>query len=303
MKRPVIAITGLHGAIGKRLISMELFNDWNIVDLYRTYQMGYSSNVLHVPMDLTDDDSIQETLERVRPEVILHMAAVAHIDTCEHDRDHGKNGLTWKVNVQATEKIAQYAKSNNCFLIYLSTECVFDGKKDKYTEHDAVNPINWYGVTKAEAESRIIEIMNNNYAIVRSNMAYHPHDEQKTIFGKVISLFEKQESFQMVDDQYMTPTFTDDILKGIKTVIETKESGINHVVPREVITPFDFGIKVAKRFGYDEVLLKPISILDFFGKERAKLRLKHACLDGIMTEKKLQFVSRSVDIALQEMVV
>ena len=65
--------------------------------------------------------------------------------------------LAWKVNVEGTKNIVEASKSAGSFLIYISTDYVFSGEKGCYKESDTPDPINYYGLTKLEAEEIVMQ--------------------------------------------------------------------------------------------------------------------------------------------------
>src|SRR3990167_7390806 len=125
----IIAITGLNGVIGK-ILGEEIPATDQIVDLYHSKKYsGHAKVYKHLKLDLLKKDKISNVLKKVKPDVIIHLAAITHIDRCEKDKKNGKNGEVWKVNVEGTAEIAKYCAKHKIQLIFLSTECVFDGKQ------------------------------------------------------------------------------------------------------------------------------------------------------------------------------
>lgn len=293
-----IAITGLGGTIGKRLIG-QLPQDCHVYDLYNKAPAFTSGreNVFPVHLDLMNTEDISAVLDRIKPDVILHMAAKTHIDRCEEDRANGKEGVVWKTNVDSMHPIVEYVSNNPCHLIFLSTECVFDGKKSSYAENDKKNPLNWYGITKGAAEDMILDA-KINASILRAVITFHEHDESRTLFGKILGQLEKRKPFTLVNDQRITPTYTDDIIKAILILMEKNNNGVFHVAPSQTTTPFVFGQEMAKSLGYDADLIKETSLEQFFGEAKAKLRVKNAVLDSAHSMPVLGFRARTINEVL-----
>jgi dTDP-4-dehydrorhamnose reductase len=139
-KKKRIAITGLNGVIGKKLADA-LTSDSFVIDLYHNTSSKNKANK-RIFLDLSKKRNIAKALDEAMPDIIVHMAAITHIDGCEDDRKKGKEGIVWKVNVEGTNEIARFASKNNVPIIFLSTECVFDGKKEYFAENDKKKPIN-----------------------------------------------------------------------------------------------------------------------------------------------------------------
>lgn len=292
-----IAITGLSGAIGMRLLE-NLPDDFKIYDLYHTNKV-LSKNIVHKHIELLNPKNILNCLEEINPDTIIHMASITHIDKCEEDFKNGKKGTVWKVNVEATEIISKFCKKNKKNLIFLSTECVFDGNEQSYDEESVKNPKNWYGKTKSEAENTI----QKNYqeaAIIRAVIAYHEMDQEKTLFGRLYQLLKEGKSFGAVTDQMITPTYTDDIIKAIMLLFAYPQPGIFHISPEVKTTTYDFALKIAQKFGFDQSLIIKQTLKEYFGEEGAKLRLKNSCLNGDKTKLKLGFTPLTIDQVLDK---
>ncbi len=135
-------VTGATGKIGSALTAR--LGDGNYIGISR-HETG--RNLLRIDLSNWDGKSERDLSGF---DTVIHLAAKTHIDACEKDRPLGRNGEAWKDNVDATRKIVEFCRLGKKKLIFLSTECVFDGKKEKYYEKDNPNPINWYGATKLD---------------------------------------------------------------------------------------------------------------------------------------------------------
>lgn len=292
-----VVITGLSGAIGSRFCE-QLPKNCKIYDLYHKNKAP-SKKVVHIKFDLLDQARTLSVLEKIEPDIILHLAAITHIDKCEKDKKNGKTGVVWKTNVDATENIAEFCSNKSTKIIFLSTECVFDGEKGNYVETSFKKPKNWYGVTKDEAEKIVLQ-NHENSAIVRSVVAFHENDEEKTLFGKFLKEFKNKRKFKAVSDQIITPTYTDDIVKSINILINNFQPVIFHISSAAKISPYEFALKIAKKFNFDQSLVIGTSLDDYFGKEKAKLRLKKILLNSKMTYSRLGFHPLTIDEALEK---
>ncbi len=296
-KMKKIAVTGLSGVIGS-ILAKELVKNRKIIDLYHLKKHTNLNGIkIHMPIDLAKKNSVSNALSETGPDIIVHLAAITHIDECEKDRTNGKSGKVWKTNVEGTREIAKYAAQNNVPLVFLSTECVFDGSKEFFEEKSMKEPINWYGVTKSKAEDAILK-SGAKAAIVRSVVTYYKNRNAKTIYGKILHELQTKRKTSGVVDVLFTPTHTHDIVKAITTIIDKKLVGIYHVAPKKSISPYDFAKLVAKANDISEDNVKKITLAKLYGKDRALLRLTHSSLSGEETVKKLNFVPRSPNAAL-----
>ncbi len=291
-----IAITGLSGTIGTVFLRNYTSQD-EIWDLYHSKPDRSLDRQIH--LDLSTCTQIDSTLTQINPDIIIHMAAITHIDTCENDKKNGKQGHVWQINVHATDAIAQYCERTGTFLLFLSTECVFDGKTGRYTEHAPTSPINWYGVTKEAAEQIVLQRCKNS-AILRAVVAYHPETQAQTLYGSIIELIKKNGVVGAVTDRIFAPTFTDDIVKSMHQIINQNARGIFHLCSPDDITPYTFACMVANHAGYDsQKVVQPVLSKDFFGKTRANLRLQYATLDCSQTQRIIGLHAKSVKEVLQ----
>lgn len=285
-----VAITGLNGVIGN-ILAKEL-EDVNISSLYNN-KKSTGKNIKNKKLDLLNTNLINKTLYSVEPDIIIHLAAQTHIDKCESDKKNSKNGIVWKINVNATKEIALFAAENKIPLIYLSTECVFDGGKEAYSEKDRKHPKSWYGITKSEAEDLILNIGGKS-SIIRSVVAYHKRDRRKTIHGKLLNQLNTCEVVNVVSDQKFTPTYTYDIIKVIKKILDNDLEGIFHVAPELISTPYDLARLIAIRNNYKNSKVKRTTMKKLLGEERASLRLKNAVLNSKSTIKTLGFKPKNI---------
>lgn len=287
-----VAITGLSGVIGQ-VLAGELSSESQIFDIYHSKKYSGNRKIFkHLKIDLLDKEVLGKVLEDIKPDVIIHMAAITHIDKCEKDKINNKNGIVWKTNVEGTDYIAKYCAKSGAFLIFLSTECVFNGEKEFFDESSVKKPINWYGVTKDEAEEVILRSKSKS-AIIRSVVAYHKNDSGKTIYGKILRGLRSGEVTDSVYDQRFTPTNTYDIAKAINIVIDKRLIGIFHISSEESISPYDLAKIIARKNKVSVKLIKRKTLIEYYGSEKASLRLKNSSLRGKNTNKILGFIPNS----------
>lgn len=210
-------------------------------------------------------------------DTVVHLAAKAHIDDCEKDRQFGKKGETWKSNVVATENVVEFCRKTNKKLIYLSTECVFDGKKKKYTEEDVPHPINWYGVTKLKSEKTVLSLPDA--LIIRTVMAYDGKSKHRDIVKDFATKLLKGEKVFAATDQIVSFTHTDDIIQAIQISSLKQLSGIYHFVGPEAVSVYHLALEIAKLIGVDSEMVISLTMEEILGKERALLRLRNSVLD------------------------
>lgn len=164
----------------------------------------------HREMDITNPREVDKVILSHKPEALIHAAALVGIRECEEDKKKA-----WQTNVEGMQNIVNAIKklNNNCYLVYMSTACVFAGENKKfYTEDDIPAPKNYYSLTKLCGE--IVARQYKNTCIIRTNFV--PKKQWK--YPKAFT------------DRFGTYLFSDNVAKGISDVCKKKEKGIIHIV-------------------------------------------------------------------------
>ncbi len=243
-------VTGGSGLLGSRLAEVALERGYKVYSGYRTHRPEFGEPV---KFDLTDSNSIVKAVDSVKPDVIVHSAALTDVDKCEVEKE-----LARRINAEGTEIVACAARKTGSFLVYVSTDYVFDGTKGMYREEDETNPVNHYGYTKLLGEKYTREYCVD-FCIARTCVIYGA----KPASGKVnfvlwlIDRLEKGESVKIVTDQYITPTLNTNLAEMLLEVAERKITGIFHLAGATRVSRFEFAEKIAEVFGLDDSLIAP----------------------------------------------
>ena len=205
-----VLITGAQGMLGQDLVPILEDESYEIIETNREL------------LDVTDYDSVKQSLEKNKPDIVIHCAAYTNVDGAENDLE-----TATKINALGTENLAHVCAESNITLIYISTDYVFDGgKKELYLPDDKTNPINNYGKTKLEGENAVQKYCKKHY-IVRTSWLYGHYG--KNFVETMISLSDKLE-LKVVDDQTGCPTWTVELANGIANLLEKMpDYGIYHI--------------------------------------------------------------------------
>lgn len=247
-----IIITGASGLIGSRVIEL-------LDKSYCFFPAGFEQGV-----DITDYNLLENFFQKnPGASSVIHLAAFTDTNAA-HNQTEDKNGLCYKINVIGTSNITKLCKKFNKYLIYISTDYVFDGtKKDAYKEEDTPNPLEWYEKTKYWAE-QIIEKTVEKYVILRTAYPFRgSYKEKLDIVRKIIKGLKDKNLPPMFSDTIITPTFIDDFCAGLETVIKNRPNGIFHLVGSTSLSPYALAIKVAKTFAFDQKLVTKGSLSQF----------------------------------------
>jgi len=261
-KRHTILITGSSGMLGVDLCS-ELYK------YYEVYGLDISSNRsragLNLPYnsrptaqryfdcDITDEKKIAEVIAKVKPDIVIHAAAMTDVDGCESDKDKA-----YKINGIGTENVAAACSKTDSILIYISTDFVFDGKKkEPYREIDKPNPLNVYGDSKLKGEEAVIKNLKR-YFILRTSWLYGASG--RNFVDTIIAKAAGEEVLQVVNDQIGSPTYTKDLAKAMHALlirifsqyaIPYTQYGIYHVSNSGSVSWFEYAKEILRLAGSD----------------------------------------------------
>ncbi|AEA46570.1 dTDP-4-dehydrorhamnose reductase [Archaeoglobus veneficus] len=241
-----IFITGGSGLLGHRIAEIALEKGYEV---YSGYCHNHPSAGKPVKIDLSNPVSIFETIKDAKPDVIMHTAALTNVDKCEKEKE-----LAFRINVEGTKAIAEAVRKLNSFLIYVSTDYVFDGRKGMYREEDETNPVNYYGHTKLLGEQYC-----KDFCIARTCVIYGA----KPASGKVnfvlwlIDKLRNGEKVRIVTDQYITPTLNTNLAKMMLEIAEKGLKGVFHLAGATRVSRFEFAETLADVFGLDKTLITP----------------------------------------------
>jgi dTDP-4-dehydrorhamnose reductase len=287
MKTQILA-TGATGLVGSRFV--EMFSD-----KYEVINMDLTTGV-----DITKVETFKPFIDaHPYAKFLIHLAAFT--DTNKAFAESGdKNGICYKVNVDGTKNIAEVCKTHNIHLIHVSTDFIFDGKKDTpYTEEDLASPIEWYGETKALAED-VVKKSGASYTIIRLSYPYRATYELKPdLVKKIRAGLEAGTLYPQFSDSIITPTFIDDIASAFDKIIELKPSGILHIVGSDSVSPYTLAQKVATAYGFDPSIVKEGSLTEYL-KTASRPFAKTVAMSNAKATQVLGFHFHTVDEGLSE---
>jgi len=289
MSNPKVLIIGENSLVGSTLSNYAK----NHFDLYYTHHNIVINNKNSVQIDLLKEtNKILDLIKKIKPNLVVHTVAYANVDFCEKNNDDANF-----LHVTVTEKIAQTCASIGTKILYFSTDAVFDGKQNgKYVESDSPNPLSYYGKTKLAAEKILMDSSKNN-VVFRTTVIYGPYLRSR-FTNWVFDNLKENKSVPAFTDQFNTPTLIDDLCKVILDILNFDLSGIYHTAGKTCLSRYDFALKIAKKFDFDEELIIPT--LSSTVNQIAP-RPKNGCLDSTKLEKILNFEFSSIDSGIDFM--
>ncbi len=244
-----ILVTGAGGLLGSKIIGKAKMN--HIV--YPTHATRpFSPRSIH--MDITDKAEVKSVLSKIKPDVVIHTAAETNVDKCETEKEHAM-----KVNAEGTKALAETCRKIRAKIVYVSTDYVFNGRKGLYTEDDAPNPVNYYGLTKLKGE-QYVRNLSNNFVIVRTSVLYDAHPKKLNFAKWVIEQLTEKKTITVVEDHYNSPTLAANLADAILEIVENGLKGLYHTAGCERISRYGFALRIAHVFNLDESLIKPIGM-------------------------------------------
>ena len=279
-----ILIIGGSGFVGSYIIK-HLPVDWEKFCTYNSNQI-LSSNLQSFKIDLLDNPKeIVTLIQNTKPDYIVHTVAFPSVDYCEE-----KPMIADKLHVDATKIIANASAEINSKLLFLSTDAVFEGKiNKKYLETDIPNPVNHYGLTKLKAEKIVLESSSNN-VVLRTAVIYGKTSKSR-FTNWITSYLKENKQVDPFIDQYNSPTLVDDLALAIVQILKDGVSGLYHATGPTCVNRYDFALMLAKEFGLNSNLIKPVTSLE---KKQLAPRPNSTCLDSSKLEQTLNFKFRDL---------
>ena len=247
-----VGITGASGMLGTELVIL-LSKSYRVFATSRS-KGSEGKNIEWDCFDLTDITLLNKWLYKIRPDVVIHCAAIVNVDLCEESVD-----LATQLHVETTKVMSDYLDCNNARLIYISTDSVFDGKKQgSYRESDTVSPLNVYAKTKLMGEKPVNSM--NNGLVLRTNIVGLVQEHNTSFAGWILKGLIDGDPLNLFYDVYFSPLSVHDLSLIIEKIIDNPIFGLYHCASRDSISKYDFGKKMAKIFRLPDLNLNKISV-------------------------------------------
>jgi len=246
--RPRMFIIGAQGFVGGHL-ALQASGRWNVIggDLLAPADS-------EIAMDVSDPASVASAFERVRPQVVVLLAAMADIDRCEKEPR-----LTESINVDGAEFVARGCAQCGARLIYSSSAAVFDGTRHGYRESDTPTPVSVYGRTKAEAEQRVAKL-SPSAAIVRPALVvgHGLRSGTNALLDKLETSFRAGRTVVAPTYELRNPIDVYTLCEFLLELAARPElQGIFHIGATESVSRFDLVALYAERLGYSRDRVVP----------------------------------------------
>ena len=244
-----ILVTGANGQLG-----------WELGQLAANYPAFKFVFIDRSQLDLSYPESFEKIIQNITPDCIINTAAYTAVDKSETEKE-----FAFTVNATAVQELARISKELAIPFITYSTDYVFDGEATQpYPISTKVDPINYYGSTKAAGEKMAMEV-NENTIIIRTSWVFSSHGNN--FVKTMMRLMKERQNLNIVADQKGRPTYAKDLaittMKMIQAINAGKTiKGVYHFANMGETTWYDFADKIKAIAGLDCVL-NPVETKDF----------------------------------------
>ncbi|MDQ0890865.1 dTDP-4-dehydrorhamnose reductase [Paenibacillus sp. V4I9] len=232
-----VLITGGNGQVGSE-----------VVDLFQPHYDVHSFS--RDAMNVTNSAQVNEIVAKIQPDVIIHCAAYTAVDQAEQEQERA-----YEINALGTRNVAIAAQQLSAKLVYISTDYVFDGKKEEpYVEEDTPSPLGVYGKSKLAGEM-YVSTLCDKYFVVRTSWVYGRYGDN--FVKKLLKQSRKQKQFHVVEDQIGSPTSALELARFLFKLVGTKKYGYYHAANQGACSWFEFAKAIVKCRQLEHVMVLP----------------------------------------------
>ena len=201
-----------------------------------------------LPLDSVDE--IKAFIEEVRPTCLIHTAGLTSIELCEKDP-----ALAKLINTDYAINVAAACRDMKVPMVHISTDNLFDGTNPMVDETQTINPVNVYGKSKADAESGILEILDDSI-IVRTNFYGWGPSYKYSFSDTIINSLRSGKTVSLFEDVHYTPILISELILAVHLLLESPQRGIFNICSDQRLSKYEFGIHLANVFNFDISLIR-----------------------------------------------
>jgi dTDP-4-dehydrorhamnose reductase len=247
-----LLITGASGLLGINL-AMEAMREHNVIGVDRGKLKSAPFQI--VQADFLQSDAVDSILDTTRPDWLINCAALANLEKCEENPIEARN-----LNTGLPGELAVACAKRNIHFVHISTDAVFDGTKEGiYTEEDEPSPPGVYSQTKLDGECAVQEA-NPQAILARVNFYGWSLGGRRSLAEFFVNNLTEGKNVNGFTDVIFCPMLVNVTARLLLEMLEKNLSGLYHVVGAQVMSKYQFGVEVARRFGLREDLISPRSV-------------------------------------------
>jgi dTDP-4-dehydrorhamnose reductase len=245
-------VTGYGGFVAGSVVwQAERSGAWDVYALSLIEKPEERERFHCIQFDLCDAALLEEEFKRVRPDAVVHTAALADIDFCQNNQADAE-----RVNVEATRDLARLCAESGVKMILCSTDTVFDGEKGMYTEEDAPRAVNFYADTKIRAEGIVRETVPNGVVTRLSLVMGLPVlGAGNSFLAKTFEAWKRSETTKFPENEIRTPMDVITIGRAFLEIAAGDFTGTLHLGGSTRINRYEMACQIAERLGYSRELV------------------------------------------------
>ncbi|HKN70081.1 MAG TPA: dTDP-4-dehydrorhamnose reductase [Terriglobales bacterium] len=226
-----IAVIGSNGQLGSDVVRVLVHQGEDVYSL------------THADIEVSSLESVADCLRSKRPEIVINTAAMHHVENCEQEP-----GKAYAVNAVGARNLATVTRDLGAVLIHVSTDYVFDGKKDEpYVENDIPLPLNVYGNSKLAGEY-FARTLNSKHFVLRTSALYGKHPCRakggQNFVDLMLRLARERGRVRVVDSEFVSPTPTVDVARQIAAITRCDAYGLYHATAEGGCSWYEFAREI-----------------------------------------------------------
>ena len=239
----MILLTGASGFLGQHIYK-------TFRPVYPILGLGHSGSNCDRKLDLSDLKALKDLLDELKPDTVIHSAALRDPDECLRRPEMAK-----ALHVDATRVMAEWCRDNSKRLVLISTDYVFNGKNPPYSEKSEPDPVNLYGETKLAGE--LAAKVCPDLLIARQSLQYGTTNRPELSFiHKAIKLLKEGRQLEFDNVQMRFPSLSSDVAKALLELEKRHYKGLIHMSNPKGITRYQMSRAIADVFGFDPDMIK-----------------------------------------------
>jgi len=240
----ILLVTGLNGFVSGSIVA-QAGKDWEVHGISRSEVPGLPKEIQAHQFDLLENGKVAELFFKIKPDAVIHAAAIANIDICQNDCD-----LAEQINVGITRTVVDLCAQYGSKLVFCSTDSVFDGVNGHYNETDEPHPINVYAETKVKAEQMVLAASPKNVvARLALVMGLPVYGKGNSFLADMLDKSSRHESIKFPANEIRTPIDVVTLGAALLELAGNDFGGIIHLSGNSRMTRYEMGLQIAQRVG------------------------------------------------------
>lgn len=233
-----ILILGASGLVGSYIY--KYFTAKEEYEVMGSYCNNPEKNFIYV--NKLEIQTLEKTIKEFQPDIIIDSAYITDVDRCETEPE------CRRVNIEGTKNVVKSIKKLKALYVFISSDYIFNGRSGPYQEEDTPEPINEYGKQKLECE-KIIQDELKYFLIIRVATVYGFKKGSRNPLQRIKDSEENNiKVIRYVVDQWTTPTYVEDIPRGVEILIQKNSTGVWHISSGQFLSRYEFAKKLVKKY-------------------------------------------------------